>query len=67
MGLRDAIHSIGRAIEPCGPEVYDYNHCLGWYADEDHRRQARFSDGSGYSYSPYYDEYFDDDDEDDYD
>ena len=58
MGLRSVIHGIGRAVEPRGPDVYDYNHRLGWYADEDHRRRARFDGGFGADYSPYYDRYF---------
>lgn len=63
MSLLSIVHSIGRAIDPAGPEVYDYNHHLGRYEDEDCRRSARFSrDGEAPYYSPYYDEWFDDDD-----
>lgn len=57
MGLRSVIHGFGRAIEPRGPDVYDYNHHLGWYSDEDNRRRARFSDGFGFDYNPYHDRY----------
>lgn len=62
MGLRFVIDRIGRAVDPAGPDVYDCNHHLGRYADEEHRRRTCFSrhDGPPY-YSPRYGEWFDDD------
>lgn len=60
MAFSDFMHSIGRAIDPAGPEVYDYNHHIGYYSSKKHRKQARFS-RSGFdnlTYSPYYDEYY---------
>lgn len=43
MGFRGIIDRIGRAVDPAGPDVYDYDHHLGGYADEEHRRRACFS------------------------
>ena len=62
MGFRDIIDRIVRAVDPAGPDVYDYDHHLGGYADEEHRRRACFSGHDGPPcYSPRYDEWFDDD------
>lgn len=55
----DIIHKIGRAIDPAGPEVYDFNHHLGYYKSRKHRQEALFyrCGFPSIMYNPYYDEW----------